>query len=112
MEKRGEGYLVPYMAVPPGAILDAELEERQIPIDEFALAIDVTPRFLREFIIGERPVTQELAKKISKALKVPTQFWLNLQNNYEYDLQAIAERDRNHIFQENYADQHAVLELN
>jgi HTH-type transcriptional regulator/antitoxin HigA len=75
----------PYMAVPPGATLKLELEERGISQKDFAAQIDMRPSHLSELINGKRTLTLQIALKLEKALNIPAKLWLNLQTNYELD---------------------------
>ena len=83
---------VPARATHPGEILREELRERGIKQKEFAQMIDVAPSHLNEFIKGKRNLTETLAMKFEKQLGIPYTIWMNLQNGYSYDVNAIEER--------------------
>ena len=84
---------VPFAATLPGEILDAELKERGIKQKEFAEAIGIGASHLNEFIKGKRPLTAELALRLERALGIDSEFWMNLQMNYELTLARIRQRE-------------------
>jgi HTH-type transcriptional regulator/antitoxin HigA len=92
METRNER-VTPFKAVPPGAVLKEELEEREISQKEFSEMIEMRPSHLNELIKGKRSVTVPIAQKLEQALGIRAHFWLNMQTNYELDVKAIQERD-------------------
>ena len=83
---------IPAKATHPGEILREELRERGIKQKEFAQMIDVAPSHLNEFIKGKRDLNESLAMKLEHQLGIPYTIWMNLQNGYNYDVKAIAER--------------------
>jgi HTH-type transcriptional regulator/antitoxin HigA len=74
------------MAVPPGATLKLELEERGISQKDFAAQIGMRPSHLSELINGKRTLTVQTALRLENVLNIPAKIWLNLQTNYELDL--------------------------
>lgn len=75
------------MATHPGEVLAAELEERGITQKAFAEQIGMRPSHLSELINGKRGVTMAIADKLQKALGIDAQSWMNLQVQYNYDIQ-------------------------
>ncbi len=92
METRNN-YIVPFEAAPPGGVLECELEERGIALEDFAMAIDLPYSFFSELLVGDHPVTAEIAMKFEKILGIPAIHWLRMQDNYEYDKKVLAERE-------------------
>ncbi len=84
--------MVPFMAVPPGAILKEELRERGIKQKDFAKTIGMSPSHLSELIKGKIRITSQIADKLEEGLNIPSIHWTNGQANYEYDLKVIAQR--------------------
>ncbi len=84
---------IAFRAIHPGEILREELRERNIKQKNFALQIGIQASHLNEFIKGKRNLNPDWAQHFEKALGIPYQSWMNLQNAYIYDAQAIAQRD-------------------
>lgn len=89
------------MAVPAGFTLAQELKSRQISQREFAKTIEMQATHLNEILKGKRNITPAIALKLENALGIKASFWMNLQSQYECDLQRIkrentkAERPKN-----------------
>ncbi len=79
----------PWMATHPGTILRYELEERGISQEDFAVMIGMQESHLNELINGKRPMTKPIADKIEKALGISAVTLVNMQTQYEYDMEAI-----------------------
>ncbi len=77
------------MATHPGTILRYELEERGISQEDFAVMIGMQESHLNELINGKRPMTKPIADKIEKALGISAVTLVNMQTQYEYDMEAI-----------------------
>jgi addiction module HigA family antidote len=77
--------------VHPGEIL---LEEFLVPlaISQYRLAKDmsVPPRRINEIIHGKRGISADTALRLAKYFGTTERFWLNLQTQYDLDV----ERDR------------------
>ena len=75
----------------PGEIL---LEEFLSPMGlsqtALARAIGVPPRRINEIVLGKRAITADTALRLARFFGTSERFWLNLQTNYELEL----ERDR------------------
>ena len=100
METKNENIQV-CMAVPAGFTLAQELKSRQISQREFAKTIEMQATHLNEILKGKRNITPAIALKLENALGIKASFWMNLQSQYECDLQRIkrentkAERPKN-----------------
>ncbi len=88
METKNENIQV-CMAVPAGFTLAQELKSRQISQREFAKTIEMQATHLNEIIKGKRNITPAIALKLENALGIKASFWMNLQSQYECDLQRI-----------------------
>ena len=65
----------------PGAILkELYLKPRNVPMGDFAKAIDVSQKHLSRLVNGHVSVTPDMAVRLSKSLATTTQLWLNLQS--------------------------------
>lgn len=71
----------------PGEIL---LEEFLIPLnlspENLALALKVSVSLINEIIEQKRPITADIALRLSRYFKMSPQFWLGLQLDYDLDL--------------------------
>jgi addiction module HigA family antidote len=65
--------------VTPGEILADILEDNQITLTEFARMSRIEVNDLRDIIDNKKPITQDTALAIGKALFMDAQIWLNLQ---------------------------------
>lgn len=86
--------IIPAYAIHPGEILQDELEARGITQLDLAKGIGLEPSHINELIKGKRDMNAAIASRLSAFLdEGPDEmFWLNLQNQYDLDNQAIAER--------------------
>ncbi len=77
--------------VHPGEVL---LEEFLKPLDisqyRLAKSMSVPPRRVNEIVLGKRSVSADTALRLGRYFGTSEQFWLNLQNEYDLDV----EKDR------------------
>ena len=77
--------------VHPGEVL---LEEflKPMSITQYRLAKDISvpPRRVNEIVLHKRGITADTALRLGRYFGTSEQFWLNLQNEYDLDM----ERDR------------------
>lgn len=72
----------------PGEILMEDfLKGFEITQNRLAVAIGVPPRRINEIVHGKRSITADTALRLSRYFGTSAQFWLNLQDNYDLDLQ-------------------------
>lgn len=88
METKNENIQV-CTAVPAGFTLAQELKERKISQKDFAKKINMQAPHLNEIIKGKRNITPAIAIKLENALGIKSSFWMNLQSQYECDLQRL-----------------------
>jgi addiction module HigA family antidote len=67
----------------PGRILRGILEETKLPLARFARHLDVSRQTIYAILKEERPVTIDMAARLSRAFGNSTRFWLNLQANHD-----------------------------
>jgi len=79
------------MPVHPGEILLEELKERGLTQKVFAAQIGMSPSHLSELIHGRITLTIAIADKLEQALGIDSQFWTNMQTDYNYKLKALNE---------------------
>ena len=72
----------------PGKILFEEFLE-PMNISQYRLAKDITvpPRRINEIVKGKRGVSADTALRLSRYFGTSAQFWMNLQDQYELELQ-------------------------
>ena len=78
----------------PGEIL---LEEFLGPLGisqyRLAQAIGVPPRRINEIVHGKRAISPDTALRLSRALGTSDRFWINLQTQYDLDVQLETHRE-------------------
>ena len=85
--------LVPARAVHPGRIIARELEARGWTKEHLAKLADLPVQTVSKVIAGDLDVTADLAGALEAGFKVPSSFWLSLQENYETDKAGIEARN-------------------
>lgn len=79
----------------PGEIL---LEEflKPMGISQYRLAKDISvpPRRINEIIHGKRSITADTALRLSRYFGLSERFWLNLQTQYDLEIQKDKLEDR------------------
>lgn len=76
----------------PGEVLKKEfLEPMNISENRLSEAINVPQNQISEIIGEKRPVTADVAIRLSKFFGTSAEFWLNLQNLYDLE-----EEEKNH----------------
>ena len=59
-----------------------------------AVAIGVPPRRINEIVHGSRGVSADTALRLGRYFGTSAQFWLNLQSQYDHDVEQEASRSR------------------
>ncbi len=68
----------------PGELLKQDfLDELDVSQSQLANAIGVPRSRISAICRGERPITMDTAIRLGKALGTSSQFWMNLQNEYD-----------------------------
>ncbi|MCE6993176.1 HigA family addiction module antitoxin [Dyadobacter sp. CY323] len=68
----------------PGEILREDyIKERGLTVTQVAKGLGVARENLSNIVNGRAGISPELAVKLSEAFGNSTQFWVNLQKNYE-----------------------------
>lgn len=105
METKSER-IVPFVAIHPGEVLGDELDARGIKQKDFAKMIGMQATHLNAVIKGKRDLTKELALKLEEQLGISYKTWVGLQDDYFYDTQIIAKRNKEE--QESIYEEQAV----
>lgn len=82
-----------FRAVHPGEILNEELKERKIKQKDFARNIGMQPSHLNEIVRGKRALTPSVADKIEAELGISSVELMNIQNQYDYDIRMLQEKE-------------------
>jgi addiction module HigA family antidote len=69
--------------VHPGEVISDVLEDIEMTQTRFAEILGVSRRSVNEIILGQRPITVDMAIRIGKALGNGPQLWLNLQQKVD-----------------------------
>ena len=82
------------LPIPPGEILEEELEARGMTPSELAARIGRPAQVIEEIIRAEKSITPEIAIGLSDALDIESQFWINLELDYRATLERSSEYAR------------------
>lgn len=74
-----------YIAVPPGATIKEQLEDRGMSREEFAKEMGMSEARVSELISGNIPLTTETAERLEAVLGVPAGFWNKMEAFYRED---------------------------
>lgn len=75
--------LFPKTPTHPGVFLREELECRGVSEESFAKRIGLEENFLKDLLNGKRDFTIESAMLIEAGLGIDSDYWINLQTNYD-----------------------------
>lgn len=92
METNKNTEIVPFEAIHPTEIIKDEIKARGISQKELAFRMGMKTSNLSRLLKGEN-ITPTIAAKLELALDIPSDFWLNLQSQYEIDSKNVALRD-------------------
>jgi HTH-type transcriptional regulator/antitoxin HigA len=85
------------IAIPPGATIREQLEDRGMKQKEFALRMGLSEKHISRLINGQVELTQDVSLRLESVLGVPASFWNNLEAAYrEKVARVIAENDLDH----------------
>lgn len=90
--------IIPFQATHPGVLLADELKSREINQKDFAVEMGMQRTMLNEILKGKRPVTADVALLLENALKIPADYWLKFQSQYELDKARIKEKNVQKLF--------------
>jgi len=90
------------IAIPLGATIREQLENRGMKQKEFALRMGLSEKHISRLINGQVELTQDVALRLESVLGVPASFWNNLEAIYREKLAR--------VIVENELDQDANME--
>ena len=73
---------MPKMVSHPGTTLDEKLKEMGMSIKEFAVRTSKPEEAIIAIINGDGYITSEMAIAFESITKIPVDFWMNRQRNY------------------------------
>lgn len=79
-----------YIAIPPGATIKEQLEDRGMSQKEFAARMDMSEKHISRLMNGEVQLTPDMAYRLEMVLGLPARFWSNLEAIYRERLAKIA----------------------
>ena len=81
------------LPIPPGDVLEEELEARGMTQKELAARLGRPPQAVNEIIKGKKAITPETAIGLEKVLGIDAQFWTGLESDYRMVLARNRERE-------------------
>lgn len=76
MKNRNENITV------PGAVVAKQLKFKRMTEADLAQAMGVSRNHVQKLIAGEVNITNATAGKLEKALDLPAEFWMNIEETY------------------------------
>lgn len=80
-----------FIAVPPGATIREQLEERGLTQKEFAVRMGISEKHISRLIHGDVELSQDMALRLESVLGIPAKFWNNLEAIYRGKLVRVKE---------------------
>ncbi len=84
----------PDVASPPGEMLADELEARQMSQAELARHMGRPAQMINEIIKEKKEITPQTALEFERVLGTPAYVWLNLERDYRYNKERLADLAR------------------
>ena len=82
-----------FIAVPPGATIKEQIQDRGMTQKELAERLGVSEKHMSKLINGEVQLTMDIAYRLEMVLGIPASFWCNLEARYREVLQKIKEEN-------------------
>ncbi len=82
------------IAIPPGATIKEQLEDRELSQKEFAARMGMSEKHISNLIRGNVKLTPEVAMRLEMVLGIPARFWNNLEAIYREDIEKIKEENQ------------------
>ncbi|HJI72978.1 MAG TPA: helix-turn-helix domain-containing protein [Veillonellaceae bacterium] len=78
-----------FIAVPPGATIKEQIDDRGMTQKEFASRMDLSEKHVSKLIHGDVQLTTDVAERLELVLGVPASFWNNLEAIYKEKLEKV-----------------------
>lgn len=79
------------IAIPPGATIKEQLNDRGMSQKEFASRMDMSEKHISHLINGDVQLTPDVAYRLELVLGLPSSFWNNLESIYREKLIQVAQ---------------------
>lgn len=79
----------------PGETLSEILEDIGMDQKELAMRTDVAESHVSSIVNAQKGISVPYAKKLEYALDIESSFWINLQSNYDTELDDFEEYNKN-----------------
>ncbi len=74
------------LLIHPGESLDEVIKNRVIGTQQLAALTGYSVKYISSVINGKKKISKHFAYKLENTLNIPISFWLNLQKNYEKEV--------------------------
>ncbi len=74
------------LIVHPGETIKELLEERNMTQEELAIRSGYSAKHVSEVLSGKKNISSKFANSLEYVFGIPTQFWINLQGNYDKEI--------------------------
>ena len=81
------------IAIPPGATIREQLENRGMKQNEFARRMGLSEKHISRLINGQVELTHDVALRLESVLGVPASFWNNLEIVYREKIARVIEEN-------------------
>ncbi len=88
------------LPIPPGEVLEEEIEALGINQTQLAAALGRPAQVVNEIIRGKKAITQETALELERVLGIGAHVWAGLESSYRMILARNRERERLEAFQD------------
>jgi len=92
-DNKNNTYFPDYI-VTPGEVLEDYIKYYKMTQAELSERTGLSKKTINEIIRGKAPITSKTALKFERTLGRPAHFWINLESDYQQDLERIAEKER------------------
>lgn len=86
--------LSPDFIIHPGETLQEIMEENNMTQKELAIRTGMTEKHISTVVNGLKPISVAFAKKLEYVFEIEDSFWINLQSNYDRELQDFNEANQ------------------
>lgn len=83
-----------YIAIPPGATIEEQLEDRGMTAKDLAEKLGWTEKYVEALLNGETPLTPYVAECLEVALGIPAGFWIRYEAGYREKLFMVEKENR------------------
>lgn len=74
------------LIIHPGETIKELLEEKEMTQEELAIRTEYSAKHVSEVISGKKDISSKFANALEYVFGIPTEFWINLQGNYDKEL--------------------------